>query len=188
MVKLSPPKSKHARSSPQLKPKKLWKRDNTLNDLEILHKSMNIQRSQKIAQGHWMKLELNTATSSKCKKGPLPKFNIEFSTIAAVDIGQPDLPKKLDDDDNLPVPSEVLSLLKEKKCKNSLDDDDFLNSELDTLIPDLPTDDLLTGGDQVGSWSAEWIKKVMLDMEYSSKGKVHILLYLVTIPSLIFLQ
>ncbi|KAE9393645.1 P-loop containing nucleoside triphosphate hydrolase protein [Gymnopus androsaceus JB14] len=126
--------------SPKTKPKKSHVK--TLDDLENLHQSTNVQKNLNMPKGHRIKLQPSPNVVSKRKKGPPPNFDIEFSTIASADTGHRDVPAFLDDDDELPAASEIFSSTK-KRTQPS--DDNYSNSEVDALICDLPSDDLLFG-------------------------------------------
>ncbi|KAJ3864985.1 hypothetical protein EV359DRAFT_39824 [Lentinula novae-zelandiae] len=125
------------------KPKPRVKTDQTLDDLDKLHKSTNVQQNLKLSQGHRIKLDPSpSAPSIKRKDRPVPNFDIEFASIATVDTDILDLPASLDDDDDLPAPHEILASSKNKK-RNYSSEDNYSNSELDALIRDIPSDDIV---------------------------------------------
>lgn len=119
------------------------KTDQTLDDLDKLHKSTNVQQNLKLSQGHRIKLDPSpSAPSIKRKNRPVPNFDIEFASIATVDTDILDLPASLDDDDDLPAPHEILASSNNKK-RNHSSEDNYSNSELDALIRDIPSDDIV---------------------------------------------
>ncbi|KAH7879983.1 Sec63 Brl domain-containing protein [Lentinula edodes] len=125
------------------KPKPRVKTDQTLDDLDKLHKSTNVQQNLKLSQGHRIKLDPSpSGPSIKRKNRPVPNFDIEFASIATVDTDILDLPASLDDDDDLPAPHEILASSKNKK-RNYSSEDNYSNSELDALIRDIPSDDIV---------------------------------------------
>ncbi|KAJ4493398.1 hypothetical protein C8R41DRAFT_764528 [Lentinula lateritia] len=125
------------------KPKPRVKTDQTLDDLDKLHKSTNVQQNLKLSQGHRIKLDPSpSAPSIKRKNRPVPNFDIEFASIATVDTDILDLPASLDDDDDLPAPHEILASSNNKK-RNYSSEDNYSNSELDALIRDIPSDDIV---------------------------------------------
>ncbi|KAJ3930521.1 MAG: DEAD-domain-containing protein [Lentinula lateritia] len=125
------------------KPKPRVKTDQTLDDLDKLHKSTNVQQNLKLSQGHRIKLDPSpSAPSIKRKNRPVPNFDIEFASIATVDTDILDLPASLDDDDDLPAPHEILASSNNKK-RNHSSEDNYSNSELDALIRDIPSDDIV---------------------------------------------
>ncbi|KIK58337.1 hypothetical protein GYMLUDRAFT_246354 [Collybiopsis luxurians FD-317 M1] len=155
---------------PKPKPKPRAKPDQILNNLENLHQKTNVQGSLKLPEGHRIKLDATPGVPSKRKNRPAPNFNIEFSTLGAVDLDDhDDLPANLDDDDELPVPHEILSSTKNKRNYSS--DDNYDNSELDSLIRDLPLGDLESVAGGEGAASGPVKKKAKLNTENSGGSK-----------------
>ncbi|KAJ4475641.1 hypothetical protein J3R30DRAFT_3294677 [Lentinula aciculospora] len=189
--------SKVTRTSPQPKPKPKprMKTDQTLDDLDRLHKSTTIQDNLKIPWGHRIKLDSSPdAPSTKRKKGPAPNFDIEFATITPADFDQLELPSSVDDDDHLPAPHEILTSAKKKRIDSS--EDNYSNSELDSLIRDIPSDNLPGNASGVVTTMANEgeepaKKKIKLDLDNSAeysvskmKNKVRsLLLRIKSIPS-----
>ncbi|KAF8823771.1 hypothetical protein HHX47_DHR9000111 [Lentinula edodes] len=135
--------SNFKRTPSKPKPKPRVKTDQTLDDLDKLHKSTNVQQNLKLSQGHRIKLDPSpSGPSIKRKNRPIPNFDIEFASIATVDTDILDLPASLDDDDDLPAPHEILAFSKDKK-RNYSSEDNYSNSELDALIRDIPSDDIV---------------------------------------------
>ncbi|KAJ3923241.1 P-loop containing nucleoside triphosphate hydrolase protein [Lentinula edodes] len=135
--------SNFKRTPSKPKPKPRVKTDQTLDDLDKLHKSTNVQQNLKLSQGHRIKLDPSpSGPSIKRKNRPIPNFDIEFASIATVDTDILDLPASLDDDDDLPAPHEILASSKNKK-RNYSSEDNYSNSELDALIRDIPSDDIV---------------------------------------------
>ncbi|KAJ3837994.1 P-loop containing nucleoside triphosphate hydrolase protein [Lentinula raphanica] len=105
--------------------------DNTLNDIDRLHKSTNVQSNLKLRDGHRLKLEPSPeARSTKRKKGPAPDFNIKFANITETSTDDP-----AQNDENLLAPHEDMTAHKKRAHSP---EDDYSNSELDALIRDIP--------------------------------------------------
>ncbi|KAK7467467.1 ATP-dependent DNA helicase MER3 [Stygiomarasmius scandens] len=131
-------------SRPKPKPRPM-KEDHTLEMLEKIHKSTNVEENLKLPQGQRLKLDPIPGSSVRPrKKIPVPDFNIEFSSIgenessndAGVSFKELD-----DDDDDLPDPSRILESRTSSKRKTS-PDDPYFNSEVDALIRDIPLEQI----------------------------------------------
>ncbi|KAJ6618834.1 Sec63 Brl domain-containing protein [Mycena sp. CBHHK59/15] len=121
-----------------IKPKKANNRpDSTMQDLERLHERTNV--SLKLPEGGRLKLE--PASDLKRKRKPA-NFDVELSQLdhqePSISFGVADLD---DDDDDLPMPHELLKSTKPAIGKQeSSPKTDYSDSEIDSLIRNAPSD------------------------------------------------
>ncbi|KAL0581143.1 ATP-dependent DNA helicase MER3, partial [Marasmius crinis-equi] len=130
--------------------------DRTLEDLEKLHKDMNVEGNLNMPKGHRLKLHAVPPTSTnptkRKKRPPTPDFDIEFTEINDKDQDAltRDLPAELSDDDELPDADHIFSSLrKDPSQKRKQSSDSYADSEMDALIRDFPDDD--ASAEQVSS-------------------------------------
>jgi hypothetical protein len=170
------PLSSSFKVAPAPKPKKVPPRDDrTLEMLETLHKSTNVKENLKLPQGHRLKLEPSPALSQKRKKIPVPSFNIEFSSIGEERSVDDDISfKDLDDDDDLPDPSEILGPRPAKRKLPS--EDSYSDSELDAIIRDLPQEQIKELSEKIPSDSLLTSKRSGRVQPVQCNKRVHILL------------
>ncbi|KAG6907419.1 hypothetical protein DXG01_008991 [Tephrocybe rancida] len=115
--------------------------DRRLKQLESLHERSSATSNLQLSPGR--RLKLDSPSVLKRKRKPIPDFKMEYAELkdpkdpCAVENTGYDSPKTDDDDDDLP---EAPGLFSAKKPQTSLSDDNYSNSDIDSLIRAIPLD------------------------------------------------